>query len=74
MTHNYKLVKLNADKYYWHTDEHTDDGGYAIFNGDTLVYNHLDEIEANNEYEWILYGGSELIDGKLVNKKGVATS
>jgi len=71
MTHQYKLVKLDAGQYYWHTEEHTDDGGFAIFNGDELVYNCTDEIEATFEYEWILQGGAELIDGKLIEKKGI---
>lgn len=70
MAHQYKLIRLNADQYHWHTEEHTEDGGFAIFNGDKLVYNHTDEIEAGHQYEWILQGGIELIDGKLIENKG----
>jgi len=70
--HNLKVVELTADEFYWHTDQEEPYGGWMITKDDQPIYFSTDEIEAKLQLEWVLFGGSEMIDGKLVDVKGFA--
>lgn len=68
--HNLKVVQLTADEFYWHTEHEEQDGGWMVTKDDQPIFFSTDEYEARVELEWVLFGGSESIDGKLVNVKG----
>lgn len=66
-----KLVKVDADQYYWYTEEETDDGGWLLFKDDELINHTEDMYESQGHYDWALWGGSQWIDDKRVEVKGL---
>lgn len=67
-----KLVKVDADQYYWYTEEETDDGGWLLFKDDELIEHTQDMYESQGHYDWALWGGSQrLPDGTIVEVKGL---
>ena len=67
-----KLIKADADLYYWHTEEETDDGGWLLFKDDELINHTEDMYESQGYYDWALRGGVQMMpDGTKVDVKGL---
>lgn len=72
MNNPLKLVKVDADEYYWHTEEESDDGGWLLFKDGELIESTEDMYESQGHYDWALWGGTQCLpDGTKVDVKGL---